>query len=96
MNEKITAANGWLELCQSAIVEGLSFTEIPFPQFIKAFKECLPCQVQVNDNPPISVAAIGSIHPLNYSLSYRSSNASGSDGGVLGGGIALEAVRILG
>ena len=90
--KKIKCAQEWLELCQLAIAERV---QPPYREFIGALKECLPCQIQVDGNPPITVVSVGSVHPLNHSLSYRGDRKSDIDGSVLGGGIGLSVARIL-
>ena len=92
---KTVTAQEWLSLCQMAIAEKIPFNQIPFPAFLASLRDCLPCQMQIGGNLPITVVEIGSIHPLNYSLSYRGAIATDIDGGVLGGGIALDAARII-
>ena len=90
--QKIKNAQEWLELCQMAINERVP---PPYREFIGALRECLPCQIQIGDNPPIAVFSVGSVHPVNHSLSYRGDRESDIDGSVLGGGIGLMAARIL-
>jgi hypothetical protein len=95
MTKPTETAQEWLELCQMAIAENLPFNQIPFPAFLGALKECLPCQMQIGDNPPITVVSVGNVHPVNFSLSYRGDRESDIDGSVLGGGIGLKSARIL-
>jgi hypothetical protein len=95
MTKPTETAQEWLELCQQGINQNLPLNQIPFFPFLKALKECLPCQIQIGDNPPITVVLVGSIHPLNHSLSYRGDRESDVDGSVMGSGISLKSARIV-
>jgi hypothetical protein len=92
MTKPTVTTQEWLELCQLAINEGVY---PPYFQFIDALRKCLPCQIQIGDNPPITVVLVGSIHPLNHSLSYRGDRESDVDGSVMGGGISLKTARVI-
>jgi hypothetical protein len=95
MNDYYQEAKGWLELCQESIRLGLSANEIPFDKLIGALDKYLPCEIQVGDNPPISVTKIGSVHPQSHSLSYRGARHSELDNQVMGGGISLANAKII-
>ncbi len=94
MKALLIEAQDWLALCQQGIKIGLPYADIPFDNFLAAMSKCLPCQVQINDNPVLTVEAIGMIQQTSFMLSYRSAPSASGDN-YLGGGIALDAARII-
>ena len=92
---KLAEAQGWLQLCQLAVAERLTANHIPFDDFLRVLDDCLPCKIQIGDNEPIDLFAIGSIHPHLFSMSYRGPGGSNSKELVLLGGISLANARII-